>query len=549
MSSLSNNSLLGRLSSWGTYLEVTLFILIGCFGIYAALATGISYDEDAEFRTYLVNSNAVSGLLNSSSEGYSALVQYVDRYYGVGFHIFSHGLSAVLNQTLDGLLPFSSLGSRLIWAHIAIFLVFLGSGILFRSCLFSLTKDRLIASLGMFTFLVWPYVFGHALMNVKDVPFMFGWLCCTYCAIRIFELPAQFSKTVVIHCLLLGALTGWLMSIRVSGILIFVEYFWFALFWYFRNHHIRMPLSLAQILRISGGFLLALGLTLFIFYPILWHNPFELINAVIYMGSHPWQGDTLTAGNLVEPKTQLIFYIAAWQLVKLPIFVIVGLLLSAFLVLRYFIKSKNDPCTAAISALYLSVLTIIALVIIQRVALYNELRQVLFIAPLLMLIAIVGLRSVGRSLAIFLLTASSIFMLVDDFDLHPYQYTYVNEIARHTEIGKQYDTDYYGLAVQETALWLNNSRVDGKSQCLYVPSKHLWEFVIDPQKFPCVGGYPGDLSLITKPFLFFVQARSVTNFRAPSWCQLLHAEERSLPFSGAKLRMGELYECLPPKTN
>jgi len=549
MSSLSNNSLLRRLSAWGTYLEVALFILIGCCGIYAALTTGISYDEDAEFRTYLVNTNALIGLLNSSSEGYSELMRYVDRYYGVGFHIFSHGLSSVLNQILGDLLPFSPLGSRLIWAHIAVFLTFLGSGILFRSCLLSLTKDRLIASLGMFTFLLWPYVFGHALMNVKDIPFMFGWLCCTYCAIRIFDLPAQFSKTLVIQCLLLGALTGWLMSVRVSGILIFVEYFWLTLFWYFRNRHIRAPLALAQFLGLVGVLLLTLGLILFIFYPILWHNPFELINAVIYMGSHPWQGDTLTAGKLVEPKTYLIFYIAAWQLVKLPVFVVVGLVLAAFLVLKYFIKSQNDPRYAAISALYLSVLTIIALLIIQRVALYNELRQILFIAPLLMLIAIVALRSVGRPLAIFALTASCIFMLVDDFDLHPYQYTYVNEIARHTEIGKQYDADYYGLAVKETALWLNNSQVDGKSQCLYVPSKHLWEFVIDPQKFPCVGGYPGDLSLITKPFLFFVQARSVTNFRAPSWCQLLHVEGRKLPFSGAKLRMGELYECFPPKVN
>lgn len=547
MSSLSNNSLLGRLSAWGTYLEVALFVLIGCCGIYAALSTGISYDEDAEFRTYLVNTNAVSGFLNSSSEDYSALMQYVDRYYGVGFHIFSHGLSSVLNQILGDLLPFSSLGSRLIWAHIAVFLVFLGSGILFRSCLLSLTKDQLIASLGMFAFLLWPYLFGHALMNVKDVPFMFGWLCCTYCAIRIFDLPAQFSKTLVLHCLLLGALTGWLMSVRVSGILIFVEYFWFALFWHFRNRHIRMPLSLAQSLGMAGGFLLALALILFICYPILWHNPYELINALIYMGSHPWQGDTLTAGKLVQPKTYLIFYIAAWQLVKLPVFVIVGLLLSAFLVLKYFINSRDDDSTAAISALYLSVLTIVVLLIIQRVALYNELRQILFIAPLLMLIAIVGLRAVSRALTIFALIVTSIFMLVDDLDLHPYQYTYVNEIARHTEIGKEYDTDYYGLAVQETALWLNNSRVDGKSQCLYVPSKHLWEFVIDPQKFPCVGGYPGDLSLITKPFLFFVQARSVTNFRAPSWCQLLHTEERRLPFSDTKLRMGELYECLPPE--
>jgi hypothetical protein len=542
----SNYSSRASLSSWGSYLEVFGFLLIASFGVYAALTTGISYDEDAEFRTYLVNASAISGLLNGSSEAYAHLMQYVDRYYGIGFHIFSHGLTSVLSQSMDGLLPFSPLGSRLIWGHAAVFIIFLGSGVLFRACLLSLTKDRLIASLGMFTFLLWPYVFGHALMNVKDIPFMFGWLCCTYLALRIFELPSQFSNILVVRILLLGAFTGWLMAIRVSGILIFVEYFWLACFWYFGNRKIKISMTFSQVIGIAGVFLLAFALTILSFYPILWHNPFELINALAFMSSHPWQGDTLTAGELVEPKTRLVFYIAAWQLVKLPLLVIVGLLLASYFMLRDFMRRDCGDRYKVISALYLSVLTIIGLLILQRVALYNELRQILFIAPLLMMIAVVGLRSMSRGFALLALVVTSAFMLIDDLDLHPYQYTYINEVARHTDIGKKYETDYYGLAVKETALWLNNSQVDGKSQCLYVPAKHLWEFAIDPQKFPCVGGYPGDLSLIAKPFLFFVQARSVTSFRAPPWCRVIHAEERSLPFSGSKLRMGELYECLPP---
>lgn len=541
----SNNSSRGGLSSWGAYIEVFAFLLIGSFGVYAALTAGISYDEDAEFRTYLVNASAISGLLNGSSEAYTHLLQYVDRYYGIGFHIFSHGLTSVLSQSMDGLLPFSPLGSRLIWGHAAVFIIFLGSGVLFRACLLSLTKDRLIASLGMFTFLLWPYLLGHALMNVKDIPFMFGWLCCTYLALRIFELPTQFSKDLVVRLLLLGAFTGWLMSIRVSGILIFVEYFWLACFWYCGSHKIKISMTFAQVIGITSFFLLAFALTIFSFYPILWHNPFELINALRFMSSHPWLGDTLTAGKLVEPKTHLIFYIAAWHLVKLPIFVIVGLLLASYFLLQDFMRRESDDCYKAISALYLSALTICGLLILQRVALYNELRQILFIAPLLMMIAVVGLRSMSRVFTILILVVTSAFMLIDDLDLNPYQYTYINEVARHTDIGKKYETDYYGLAVKETALWLNSSHVDGKSQCLYVPAKHLWEFAIDPQKFPCVSGFPGDLSLIAKPFLFFVQARSVTSFRAPPWCRVIHAEERSLPFSSAKLRMGELYECKP----
>jgi len=410
----------------------------------------------------------------------------------------------------------------------------------------SLTKDRLIAALGMFTFLLWPYLFGHALMNVKDIPFLFGWLCCTYVVIRIFEIPIQLSKSLIIHLVLLGALTGWLMSIRVSGVLIFVEYFWFAIAWFLAGRSTKqVTLSISQMVGLFSLFLLPLIVVLYIFYPILWHSPLELYEAITYMRNHPWQGNTLTAGELIEPKTRLIFYITSWLLVKLPAFVILGLLAAVFAIIRTVILANGRSLAQPVSALCLSVLTIVSLLIIQRVGLYNELRQVLFIAPLLMLIAIVALSLMRRGLTIFLLVITSIFMLVDDFDLYPYQYTYINEIARHTEGGKKYETDYYGLAVAEMAQWLNQSDIDGKSQCLYVPSKHLWDFSINPKKFPCVSGFPGDLSLINKPFLFFVQARSVTSFSAPSWCRLLRAEERSLPFSNVKLRMGELYACNP----
>ena len=545
MKSRSNNSSLGGLSWCGAYLEVLVFLLIGGFGLYAALSVGISYDEDAEFKTYLINTNAISGLLNGNNEAYALLTQYADRYYGIGFHIFSHGLGSVLSLSMEDLLPFSALGSRLLWVHGVVFIIFLASGALLRACLLSLTKDRLIASLGMFAFLLWPYLFGHALMNGKDIPFMFGWICCTYLALCIFDLRTQQSKALVIRFLLLGALTGWIMSVRVSGILIFLEYFWLACFWYFGNRNIKMSITIAKVLGIASTFFLAFSIAIFIFYPILWHNPLEIFNALAYMSSHPWQGDTLTAGKLVEPKTQLIFYIAAWQLVKLPTFVLVGLFAATYFFLRDFLRGEGGNRYKAIWALYLTVVTIIGLLIIRRVALYNELRQILFIAPILMMIAIVSLCLISRWMTIFALVATSTLMLIDDFELHPYQYTYVNEIARNNELGKKFDTDYYGLAVKEMSLWLNGSQVDGMSQCLYVPAKRLWEFAIDPQKFPCVSGFPGDLSLIKKPFLFFVQARSVTNFIAPPWCRLLNAEERSLPFSGAKLRMGELYECIP----
>ena len=281
-------------------------------------------------------------------------------------------------------------------------------------------------------------------------------------------------------------------------------------------------------------------------YPITWHDPSEFLNAIRYMSTHPWLGNTLTAGELIEPKTRLLFYIGSWLAVKLPAFALVGLALLPIVLWKTFAKQQFSSRYCALLALLLSAITILSILVLMRVSLYNELRQILFISAILLLIAIVSFYYLSRSLSMTVLILTIGVMVFDNVKMYPYQYSYVNEIARNTPKGGLFETDYFGLSVSETARWLNQSSVDGVSQCIYVPSIHLWKFEINPQKFPCVENFPGDLSLIKKPFLFFVQARSAPSFAAPPWCRLLHLESRNLPFSNTALRMGELYECLPP---
>lgn len=542
MNSVTNN--LVKSSPWKlNFLELAAFFLLAIIGIYAALNAGISWDEEAEYKTYLTNLAVFQGLLKGDLGPYADLAVYYDRYYGVGFHLLSHGLGSFLYSLKPDLFIYSTLGSRLIWAHLGTFLAFLASSIFFRACLLVLTKDRLIASLGMFAFLLWPYLFGHALMNVKDVPFLFIWLLCTYLALNIFIYARGDMRSPWCGFAVLGLVTGWLISIRVSGVLIFIEYFWLMIFWYVFNRPTKFKFSVVQF---ALSFLLALCLGVYLLYPILWLNPFEFSKALAYMSSHPWLGNTLTAGQLIESKTRLPFYILSWLSVKLPIVVIVGLCLLPFVFLSKTFRNEKSVQYWAVAALGISVLSILSLLVIKRVGLYNELRQILFMAPLLMMLAIVALKWFNRKLAIVALVASTALMAIDDITLNPYQYTYVNELARHTELGKKYETDYFGLSVSQTARWLNESNVDGSSQCLYVPSVHLWNYEMNPQKFPCVGNYPGDLSLLKKPFLFFVQSRSVSSFAPPKWCQLLHLESRKLPYSSAVLKHGELYGCSPP---
>jgi len=538
--------MLNKRHLWLRLAEIIGLLILATVGVLISLKVGLSWDEDAEFRTYRINMAAIAGLLGGDTRPYFDLTQYFDRYYGIGFHLISHGIGALMQEIFGGLLPYSAQGSRLIWAHAAVFLAFIGSGIIFRFCLVRLTGDPFISALGMFVFLLWPYLFGHSMMNVKDIPFMCAWLCCTLQVLRIFQAPQFSTQSLIWNFSLLGILTAWLISIRVSGILIFTQYAWFGLLLLMQLDYSKAKKSLfLKLGREIFVFLIAMMGSLLILYPITWHDPREILNAIRYMSSHPWLGNTLTAGELIEPKTRIPFYIGFWLIVKLPVVALVGLALTPLVFWKIFAKKQFSSRYSALLALLLTAITILSILVVTRVSLYNELRQILFISVILLLIAIVSLYYINRSLSITVLILTIGAMAVDDIKIHPYQYTYVNEIARHVPKGGLFETDYFGLSVSKTARWLNQSSVDGVSQCVYVPSAHLWKFEINPEKFPCVENFPGDLSLIKKPFLFFVQARSASSFVAPPWCRLLYLESRSLPFSNTTLRMGELYECLP----
>lgn len=424
-----------------------------------------------------------------------------------------------------------------------------------------LTQDAWVSTLGMMACLLWPYLLGHGLMNIKDMPFLFAWLLCTKQLLKIIGDQKQASSMGAY--ILLGIFTGWLISIRISGVLIAIEYLTFAvLFW---QTITRTPTpSNGSSQRFSPQkrfhwknialFLAAASVMLYICYPILWHNPLELFNAIIYMSHHPWDGDTLTAGRFIAGN-QLHWYLLAWLLVKLPFIALLGLALSPIAFFK--LASQNIQISStqasqdswnarALLALLLSVFFILAALLIQNVSLYNELRQILFIFPLLWIIAITSLCFIGRKLTIALLLASMCLFIWDNARLFPYNYVYFNEIARQFPISTQYEKDYLGLSAKQSAQWLNQSNLTPKTDCIYASPLHLWQYTIDPKKVFCIHDFskrPSNPQ--AQKYFIGTPVRDKVKQLPILGCKLLHSEERTLPMSSQALVMGELYICRP----
>jgi len=539
--------------SFTSYLKYLFWITFVLIGFWAALDMGIGWDEEYELNVYLLNSNAVKGLLNGDKNNYNILLNHQDRYYGIGFHALTHAFAYLISYVSLNPDLFSIIGKQLLIKHIPIFFTFLLAGALVYRILVSITNNHLISFLGLIAFLLWPYLLGHGLMNIKDMPFLFAWLLCTYQALLIFErnLVVSSSKNFRKNIFILALLSGWLLTIRISGILIFIEYAVFGLLAFIQLGYKKsfQYISIRSLLTTSLIFLLPFFLIVFLLYPIFWHNPIEFLNAIFYQSHNPIQMDTLTSGAIISNRDFLLKYILIWLGVKLPIVVLLGLALTPLLLYKL-INTTDQQLRIRLEivlGLFTTAVIILVFLIVNRVHLYNELRHILFIFPLLFIVAISSLYLFSKKLGVSLLVASSIIFAVDDVKLHPYQYVYLNEAVRFFPISQQFEKDYFALSAGKTAAWLNE-QPNVKTECIYASPVHVWLFQINSKKFPCNQGYPGhDLNEEKAFFLLYGQVRK-QDARIPlPTCRLLHTETRQLSFSSYELQMSHLFACEPTK--
>ena len=54
-----------------------------------------------------------------------------------------------------------------------------------NSVLKQLIKDKYFVLISVLIYLLYPYLFGHAQFNPKDIPFLSVWVICTYFIIKM----------------------------------------------------------------------------------------------------------------------------------------------------------------------------------------------------------------------------------------------------------------------------------------------------------------------------------------------------------------------------
>ena len=217
-----------------------------------------------------------------------------------------------------------------------------------------------------------------------------------------------------------------------------------------------------------------------------------------------------------------------------------------FFLIFVFGKKKifsDNKTKIILGSLIISLISIIFLLIFFKVNLYDELRHILFIVPLILIISFSVIYFFSKRIAFYISFIFIFSFLLQNINMYPYQYTWFNAFSNLVDINKKFELDYWGVSGRNLAKRINSNKLilENRKNCIYVSPKHIFEPFISNQ-FNCVKSF---FSIYPKSSEKYILVKYTRNIRRenPSNCKLIFDESYKLFPISQKLKMGEVYIC------
>lgn len=293
-----------------------------------------------------------------------------------------------------------------------------------------------------------PRFFSHAFFNTKDIAFVAGIMLSLYSMHRFLKSPNNGS--LLFHSLA-SAIT---IDLRIMGITIVCCTLTALYIQRLKNPAKNDDL---KFMMKAYGFFTFLIVT--ILFPYLWFNPIgNFLGALQAMAHFRWEHTVKFLGEFVLSTELPWYYAPVWIAISTPIAylvaVLIGTLWSIATILRRQLKLWRDheEMMAAISlALFLGPLL---MVIVLGSVLYDGWRQLYFVYPPAVFLAVLGIKRIFHATnrhwatGVALTVACLAALLQSGHTIattHPYQQGYLNSLAG-PEPKNTFDIDYWGIS-------------------------------------------------------------------------------------------------------
>ena len=323
-------------------------------------------------------------------------------------------------------------------------------GILYAGRLAARLFGQWAGVLGLILLASSPRYLADSMNNPKDLPFAAATVAALYYMSTMSPRWPYLSRTTAIQIVIALAAA---LNIRAAG-LMYLGYFGLLIGAFVlaeRQFDLRRLLDTAlRVLAVSVA-VLVLGTA---FWPWAMASPFiRPIQALLTFANAPWGGDVLFDGRPVPSSNLPWYYVPVWLLITTPPVVMIGLALASLF--------PRPKWIAGIAVLTAITLLPIVLVIAQHSTLYDGIRHLLFVYPVIAVVAAAGWLAalsrpdpLVRRITAALLVAGLANVLAFDVRAHPNQSAYFNAIVGGPKGAfARYDMDYWGNCVLEAVSW------------------------------------------------------------------------------------------------
>ena len=518
-----------------TSLFLLFFYLIT--GIYLSINIGISHDEYHEQLNWEVNLYAIKNFFETGT--YQNLLSYKDRYHGIGFNLLSQPFQYLIKDFLLEYLDVNEYGSILISKHVVVFILFVISGLFFYKICLIFFNHKKFALLSLFLFLLYPYFFGHSLINPKDIPFLSFWIISTYIVCKIIKKLDKKETVPIKYIIYLSISTSLLISIRIVGFLILLQFLIFIITF----SEIKKE-SFLNLLKnnIKNLFILIFSLVSFSYLlnPILWHDPREIINSLKWMSKYQQDVNTLTLGESMKAQNLPASYYFIWLFFKLPVLIILGFLLFPLIENKFIKNNLNKILTYS---MIFTCLIILFLFILFDISIYNEIRHIMFLVPLIFIVSLNNLYLLNKKIFYISGILVSIFFVIENISINPYQYTWMNSFSKFYKINENFEVDYWGISNKSLYSSIAKHSLKNnfdKNNCVY--GDLYSSAFLEKQNFECFKMYSEIDAAKERPY-YIMQNHSNLKRSDPKDCKLISTENYTYSFSSQQIKVGSAWYC------
>ena len=218
--------------------------------------------------------------------------------------------------------------------------------------------------------------------------------------------------------------------------------------------------------------------------------------------------------------------------------IIFGLLIFPFIEKKLFSKQQN---ILILGSLITSIFLITFLLILLNVNLYDELRQVLFLVPLIMIISLILIFNYKKKLGTGIISLFILFFIYQNIKMFPYNYIWINNSNFFLNVTKNFELDYWGVSTRNIGNFFNKKKHIQDPCIISNRNKDGIKFFVINQA-TCFKPFSDLHKKNIRPFYVALTERAI-NKGVPNKCEIVHQEKVQMNFSKENLILAKVFKC------